>query len=79
MARVNVYLPDKLAREWRLAGLNISRITQVAVEREVGWWRCDMWLRRVAVQRGSAVSHRDVLGALGALGEDAETWRGPSS
>jgi post-segregation antitoxin (ccd killing protein) len=76
MARVNVYLPDELAREWRAAGINISRITQVAVRRELARWKNDMWLRRVAVQRVSPVSHREVLGALM---EDAATAGGDPS
>jgi post-segregation antitoxin (ccd killing protein) len=64
MARVNVYLPDELAREWRAAGMNLSQITQVAVRRELARRRSDMWLRRVAVQRVRDVSHREALGAL---------------
>lgn len=64
MARVNVYLPDELAREWRTAGFNISRVTQIAVERELARWKSDMWLRRVAVQRLSGVSHQEAFGTL---------------
>lgn len=70
MARVNVYLPEKLAREGRHAGFNISRITQVALERELARWKTDMWLARVTVQRGWAAAHHQVLEALR---EDAAT------
>jgi post-segregation antitoxin (ccd killing protein) len=31
MARVNVYLPDELARAARAAGLSISKVTQAAL------------------------------------------------
>jgi hypothetical protein len=66
MARVNVYLPDELAREWRAADLdiNVSRITQIALERELERRRTRMWLHRVTVQRGWDVSHREVLAAV---------------
>jgi len=73
MARVNVYLPDELAREWRAAGLNVSRITQNALERELARWKTRMWLSRVTVQRGWEVTHQEVLAALR---EDAATAGG---
>ena len=73
MARINVYLPDELARDWRTAGINVSRLTQTALRRELARWKCDMWLRRVAVQRMWAVSHQDTHGALL---EDAATGGG---
>jgi hypothetical protein len=76
MARVNVYLPEKLAREWREAGFNISRITQVALERELAQWKTDRWLARVTVQRGWDVSHQQILEALR---EDAATAGGDPS
>jgi phage baseplate assembly protein W len=66
MARVNVYLPDELARRWRAADLdiNISGITQNALERELERWKARIWLQRVTVQRGWEVSHHQVLAAL---------------
>jgi post-segregation antitoxin (ccd killing protein) len=74
MSRVNVYLPDELAHEWRTAGrTNLSQITQNAIRRELARWDTDMWLRRVTVQRGWNVSHQEVLGALL---EDAATAGG---
>ena len=33
MARVNVYLPDDLAAKARAADLNVSRLTQAAIQR----------------------------------------------
>lgn len=66
MARVNVYLPDELAQEWRAADLdiNVSRITQIALERELERWRTRIWLHRVTVERGWNVSHQEVLAAV---------------
>jgi post-segregation antitoxin (ccd killing protein) len=76
VARVNVYLPEDLAREWREAGLNISRITQNALERELALLETRRWLQRVTVQRGWVVSHQEVLAALR---EDAATAGGAPS
>jgi hypothetical protein len=64
MARVNVYLPEGLAREWREAGFNLSRITQRALEQDLARWKADQWLARVTVQRGWVVSHKQILEAL---------------
>lgn len=64
MARVNVYLPDELAHEWRTAGMNLSGVTQVAVRRELARWSTDRWLLRLAVQRVRDVSHGETLESL---------------
>jgi hypothetical protein len=75
MARVNVYLPDELAREWRAADLdiNVSRITQIALERELARRKTRLWLQRVTVERGWDVTHQEILAALQ---EDAATAGG---
>lgn len=44
MARVNVYLPDELAAEARLAGLNVSALAQEAIGRELRARRMRAWL-----------------------------------
>ncbi|HSZ37851.1 MAG TPA: type II toxin-antitoxin system CcdA family antitoxin [Acidimicrobiales bacterium] len=64
MPRVNVYLPEEFARDWRAAGVNLSQITQVALRRELARWESERWLRRVAVQRMQDVSHDAVVGVL---------------
>jgi len=65
MARVNVYLPHELAREWRSAGrVNLSLITQIAIRRELARSNTELWLRRVTVLRGWDVTHAQVLEAL---------------
>ena len=62
MARVNVYLPHELAREWRSAGrVNLSLITQIAIRRELARSNTELWLRRVTVLRGWDVTHAQVL------------------
>lgn len=77
MARVNVYLPDELAREWRARGkTNLSQVTQVALEQELSRSKTDRWLKRVIVLRGWDVSHEQVLAAL--LDERTRSGGGPS-
>lgn len=44
MARVNIYLPDDLAKRAREAGLNVSGIAQEALERELRIRATDQWL-----------------------------------
>lgn len=47
MARLNVYVPDELAARARDAGLNVSKLTQEAIEEELQ--RSDLlaWMERV--------------------------------
>ncbi len=47
MARVNVYLPDELAREARAAGLNISKVAQAALSSTLAHNETDRWLDRL--------------------------------
>ena len=44
MARVNIYLPDELAKRAREASLNVSGIAQVALELELRRRATDQWL-----------------------------------
>lgn len=44
MARVNIYLPDDLARRAREAGVNVSGIAQEALERELRVNATNDWL-----------------------------------
>jgi len=48
MARVNVYLPDELAAEAKRAGLNVSGLTQEAIQAALAAHRVDDWLDGVA-------------------------------
>jgi len=47
MARVNIYLPDNLAKRAREAGLNVSGIAQEALERELRVRATNEWLDEV--------------------------------
>ncbi len=47
MARVNIYLPDDLARRAREADLNVSGIAQQALERELRVRATNEWLDEV--------------------------------
>jgi hypothetical protein len=44
MARVNIYLPDDLARRAREAGLNVSGIAQEALEQRLQVQALGAWL-----------------------------------
>jgi post-segregation antitoxin (ccd killing protein) len=64
MTRVNVYLPDDLAREARDAGLNVSGLTRDAVERALASRRANEWLDSVVRLGSTGVSHTQALEAL---------------
>jgi post-segregation antitoxin (ccd killing protein) len=64
MARVNVYLPDELAREARAAGLNISRMTREALSDALASNETDHWLERLESLPRVDVAHERVLEAI---------------
>lgn len=70
MARVNVYLPDDLARQVRDAGLNVSSVAQDALVRALAATRLDEWLNEVAAMPSAGVSHRAVIEAVEAAKEE---------
>jgi len=70
MARINVYLPDDLARQARAAGMSVSNITQAALRRELGARNASEWLSRLARLPGLKVSHEQVLSAIDAEREE---------
>lgn len=47
MARLNVYVPDELAARAREAGLNVSKLTQEAIEEELQRSALQVWMERV--------------------------------
>jgi len=77
MARVNVYLPDELAREARSAGLNISSIAQEALSRRLMLGETERWIDRLEQLQPSGVSHERVIEAVDAA--RAELGGEPSS
>jgi post-segregation antitoxin (ccd killing protein) len=64
MARVNVYLPDDLAQQARVAGLNISGVTQEALRRALTRGETDRWLQRLEALPRLGVPHERVMAAL---------------
>ncbi len=64
MARVNVYLPDELAREARAAGLNISKVAQEALSDTLAHNETDHWLDRLDRLPRENVSHAGVIDAI---------------
>jgi len=66
MARVNVYLPDELAAQVREADVNVSALTQVALQTELARTRTDAWLDTVAGLKQIDLPYETVIGALDA-------------
>ena len=64
MARVNVYLPDALARAARASGLNISCGTQTALAASLAHEQTDRWLEDLGRLPRTQVPHTSVLRAL---------------
>lgn len=64
MARLNVYLPDDLARQARAAGLSVSNVTQTALRRELSARNTAEWLGRLDHLPAAKVAHEQVLAAL---------------
>jgi post-segregation antitoxin (ccd killing protein) len=69
MARVNVYLPDDLARAAREAGLNVSAMTQQAISDALARRATEAWLEGLGTAE-SALTRIDVLEALDAVREE---------
>jgi post-segregation antitoxin (ccd killing protein) len=64
MARVNIYLPNELARAARAAGLNISKVTQEALSNNLAQSETDSWLDRLEDLPRAAISHGRVIEAV---------------
>jgi post-segregation antitoxin (ccd killing protein) len=72
MARVNVYLPDELAREAKEAGLNISGLTQEALRSALAARQSAQWLDGLQALGPTDVTHEAVLKAVAAAKDDLE-------
>jgi post-segregation antitoxin (ccd killing protein) len=64
MARINVYLPDELARRVKGAGLNVSSIAQEALRKALSESDVDDWLDGLDRLPATGVDHQAVLAAL---------------
>ncbi|CAN5531148.1 type II toxin-antitoxin system CcdA family antitoxin [soil metagenome] len=70
MARVNVYLPDELARAAKDADLNVSSLTQEAVRRALAARATNDWLNETLERMpDSGISHDQAMAALDAARE----------
>ena len=72
MARVNVYLPDDLAREARAADLNVSNLAQEALRSALTANRTTQWLAEVAALDPTGVDHDTVLMTVAAVKHEFE-------
>lgn len=72
MARVNVYLPDDLAERARLAGLNVSGLTQAAIRQALAARAVDAWLDVVAARGVARIPGGVVRDALDAARTEVE-------
>jgi post-segregation antitoxin (ccd killing protein) len=69
MARINVYVPDELARAAREAGLNVSSLTQAALKNALAPHATNAWLRSLTpIQTGA--THEQVMEALDAARDE---------
>lgn len=76
MARVNVYVPDELAKEAIEAGLNVSAITQRAISAAPAERSTGKWLSPLTRHSRRKVTHQVVLEALDASRNEASTKHG---
>ena len=72
MARVNVYLPDDLAKKARAADLNVSGLTQAAIQRELDRCALNEWLDEVAALPPTGISDEAVVEAVRAAKDELE-------
>jgi post-segregation antitoxin (ccd killing protein) len=70
MARVNVYLSDDLAARAKAADLNVSSLTQRALEQALAAQATNAWLARIRKLPPSGVTHEQVIEALDAAREE---------
>jgi len=70
MARVNIYLPDELAKRARAAGVNISGITQDAIRTALAGIDTDLWLDRLDRLPRNDVPHQQVIATLDGARDD---------
>ena len=74
MARVNVYLPDDLAKQAKSAGLNVSRITREALTSALAADRVDEWLDELSSLRSTGVGHDAVAAAVSDAKDEIERY-----
>ncbi len=73
MARINVYLPDDLAKAAREEDLNVSALTQEAVRRALSGAAVDRWLATVPAGTDPRVTHDHVIDAIDSARDELGT------
>ncbi len=76
MPRVNIYLPEDLAREAKRAGVNVSALAQGAIRQALDEQATNAWLDRLSASTSPSVSHEEVMAALDAARDEPPTWHG---
>ncbi|RNE63996.1 type II toxin-antitoxin system CcdA family antitoxin [Cryobacterium tepidiphilum] len=69
MARLNVHVPDELAKRARERGLNVSALTQEAIRSELERHAVDAWLDDLP-RHTPRISHEAALDALHAARDE---------
>lgn len=64
MARINVYLPDELARRVKGADINVSNVAQKALREALGETETNEWLDQLARLPATGIGHEDALAAV---------------
>lgn len=72
MARVNVYLPDDLAEKARAADLNVSGLTQAAIQRELDRQSLNAWLDEVAALPPTGIDGETAQAVITAVRDEFE-------
>ena len=70
MARLNVYVPDELAARARAAGLNVSSLTQQALQGALASNETDAWLSSLPKPGAKPAGVDVVLAALDAARDE---------
>lgn len=73
MSRVNIYLPDDLARDAKAAGVNVSALAQGAIRQALAAQATNAWLDSLAERVGPFVTHEQTMAALDAAREESAT------
>ena len=73
MARINVYLPDDLAKAARDEDLNVSALTQQAVRHALAAAATDRWLASIPRHGRSTITSEEVVATIHAVRDEMGT------
>jgi post-segregation antitoxin (ccd killing protein) len=73
VARINVYLPDDLAKAAREEDLNVSALTQQAVREALAATATDRWLASIRRHGRSRITSEEVVAAVHAVRDEMGT------